>query len=753
MDGEAIVRRDLPHPNRGHVNSGVAARPGQEHGRLLTDQSGYFFLGGNNPPCVSESAKPCVKTSRTKTWWRHVAGLVCLLSLAAAHAGLTLTWLMAEPSSSLQDRWALVVELVFAGGGQIDRVGFSLLETMTTWTDDAPLLQGNHALNWYQVRLGISPWQNCAWDPSVYGGYLATPWWNASGRLATFWMLVEPSWRAYKLGLLLSVCLLPLLWWWAAWTLEAGSFGASISTLLCIVAFWNGPGISALNIGELDQIVASGLVPVTVGSWCLWQNQQRITAALVATVSLILLGWAYPLAGIVLFLVGVIWYLWLGPQRSGWWHLGTVCLGLLVAVGYSPMIRAAWESWWLMDGRFPEEHDSFWAAFSTLGLSHWFIIAAVLASALVGIWRCVQPSSRRIWLLALGACVLIGACPTLPCPKAWQPARCVGFTWPMLVILGVSGATRLGPAQTDPLDQIRQRYRRAARWLAWMLSAGLLMSLGCGVLVSDTLQQLWNRERPGLTPVQSRQTPGRVDRLDIEAQIHMLKDWLAKYTTLEAAIAVEEDDEFLNWSPSLIAASGRMFVNGLAREVPWAFYEFRLRRHDTADVRPASATSRPPDKPIQTYLNRRPINDWSKEELTELLDRWNVGWLLVRQPEVTNTLLRLPDTQLLAEDAKFGWRLLARKAPGYFLQGEGRIIRAQPGNLTLADLTPAHGRCVLRLTYLPGLTTSCYRCRVESVQLAEGRFPYWQVICPGPQARLSVRYPGPGNTMKDTTAD
>lgn len=687
-------------------------------------------------------------------------------------------------------------------------------ELLRLWNEEQPLYVGEHPRHWYQGRLGLAPWRPVVWDPMVYGGYLVTPWWEARGRLATVWLAAEHSWSAYKLGLLITLLALPWLWWLAGWWFGRSFAAAWMSFVLCGWMFWLQPGQIWLAQGDLDMLAASGLVPVIVAGWCAWQNGAGLTVALTATLALMLLLWVYPLAGAVVVLLGVIWYLRIGAKQSAGWHLATVVLSLPVVVLHWPGWRALLDTWWLLDWHEPLQFARS-SNFVQNG-SEAVRLALPVAAAGISCWYLAENrSAGRTWLITMLVVAGMGFCPGLPLPEAWQPARLVGLLFPLLLIpvskalvawktfrptnpvrsnerSSVSAGTestdspprtvessQSGDRQPVPLaDQpprpsaIRQP-RLLARIVAAMLALAALLA--------------WSRdaiEHPSATGPAAAFLPAPTDQdapfpgdTDAPGVLATLLAWLNQHTTLEARIAVEEDASCWVWSPMLIAWSGRLFANGLARETPLAQQEFRWRcwpiptrsseslpaertahrtaaDHVRATANPLRPTQITPARlalaatDAESRLGEKRLQDWSPAELLAELDRWNIGWLLVRQKSTVAFLTRLPGVRVVAHDPKTGWHLLARPFPGYFEHGQGRLWRAQPGLLTFADLQPQEHRCVLRFAYVPGLVPSLDRCRTAPASGRGTGWPQLQLLLAGPQSRLTIRFQESANLVQ-----
>ncbi|MCS7015435.1 MAG: hypothetical protein NZM42_04850 [Gemmatales bacterium] len=739
MEGEILLRRDEPHVRTVLAETGRGANSSPSQGE---SQAGF-----NGPTQVQQKTEHAfAKTGvaegqraehgRNSTGKRLLHGLV-FITILVIQAAWALRWLASNTGewhrvlASWHEVWAWCRD-------HWSITDWPWRRWLSTATNSEPLVCGEHARHWYDACCGITPWQPIAWDPSIYGGYLLTPWHNAQGRWATFCLAWETSWRGYKLGLLMTLLCLPICWWWAMRGLGGSPSLAHGTMLVGVLAFWHGPGVAALTDGELDLVVASGLIPWIICNWWVWHRSSRLRAACGATAGLILLGWSFPLAGLVLLLTGVLWYLSLGERQSGWWHIITLACTIVVLACWYPTIRAACETWWLLDGRFPEREASWWANAAAWRAQDWAGGALLLAVAIFGCWRRGQHGSGRTWIIYLSLFTALGLAPLLPLPWAWQPARLMRCSWPLWLIASLLVLVRReanGHATTTAGHISAGVFRRGT---SVVLGLGLTLGLGYLVLVSDMLNRLFlGPER--LRSANVWEQPSS-DNDNIQNHIRLLRSWLEAHTNLHAAVAFEEDERFFVWSPLVLAGSGRMFANGLSRETSWAFQEFYFRVQSSTSRSTVSASPHRGSEEKVSCVNGRPVSAWSAQELSGLLDRHNIGWILVRRPEAVQSLLQLRDAKLVAQDEHTGWRLIARSAPGYFLHGQGRLLRVQQGSLTLADLASQSGTCQLRLTYVPGLATSCDRCRLRPAQVAGVPFPCWEIVCPGPQGRLTIRH-------------
>src|SRR5262249_37441310 len=138
------------------------------------------------------------------------------------------------------------------------------------WTrlqNEQPILSGYHPLHQYHGYLGaqalLRRGRCCCYDPAFQAGYPKTPIFDSGRRFGELFMLLaggEFSPAAYKIGLAVLLCCIPLLVllaargaglsWWESWW----------ATLLAQLVTWGAPTRELLDYGEVDLLIAALLL-------------------------------------------------------------------------------------------------------------------------------------------------------------------------------------------------------------------------------------------------------------------------------------------------------------------------------------------------------------------------------------------------------------------------------------------------------------------------------------------------------------
>src|SRR5438132_3953501 len=213
--------------------------------------------------------------------------------------------------------------------------------------DDQPVISGRHALHLYHGMLGAQSLRErgrlSCYDPAFQAGYPKTPIFDSGSRPAELFLSVaggkyRPA--AYKIGLALCCCLVPLLLMLAgrgfglSWGLSCA--GAALGQLV----WWSSPGRALLEAGDLD--LAMGALAGLVGiAWLVRFDQAPDLVSWLILLFAGCLGWfAHPIFSLLLLPLGLIYYLSVGARHRLGWHLAL--LGTLVGA-------LAGNSFWLID--------------------------------------------------------------------------------------------------------------------------------------------------------------------------------------------------------------------------------------------------------------------------------------------------------------------------------------------------------------------------------------------------------------------
>src|SRR5262249_27987686 len=135
-----------------------------------------------------------------------------------------------------------------------------------------PVLSGAHALHQYHGFLGAQAILNrgtCScYDPAFQAGYPKTPIFDSGSRFAELSMLLAGSGfspAAYKIGLAVLLCCIPLLIMIAARGAGLGWWETLLATLLAQLVAWGVPARELLEYGELDLLMGGVLLVAQLG--------------------------------------------------------------------------------------------------------------------------------------------------------------------------------------------------------------------------------------------------------------------------------------------------------------------------------------------------------------------------------------------------------------------------------------------------------------------------------------------------------
>src|SRR5205823_11326689 len=127
--------------------------------------------------------------------------------------------------------------------------------------DDEPVVSGRHPLHYYHAGLSALAWQRShsfvCFDPTFQAGYPKTPVFDGGGRPAELSALfaggpIRP--RVYKVGLWLTVTLLPACFWFAAAALGLGRWTGLLALGVAVLAVWNDPARRLVEGGDVTTV-------------------------------------------------------------------------------------------------------------------------------------------------------------------------------------------------------------------------------------------------------------------------------------------------------------------------------------------------------------------------------------------------------------------------------------------------------------------------------------------------------------------
>jgi hypothetical protein len=235
-----------------------------------------------------------------------------------------------------------------AGQGWWTLARFGSEQPWARLCNEDALLAGRHPLHLYHGHLGARAFREtggtCCFDPAFQAGYPKTPVFDGGSRPAELFLALagggyRPS--AYKIGLLVCCCLVPLFLAVAAASAGLHPGGTVLATLFGLLAWWAGPCRALLDAGDLDFLLVALAVLLSAGLLIRLHVAPAVRPWL-AFVFAGALGWfadplLYPLLLTPLILV---YYLSVGVRHGALWHIalaGAAALGL------------AANSFWLLD--------------------------------------------------------------------------------------------------------------------------------------------------------------------------------------------------------------------------------------------------------------------------------------------------------------------------------------------------------------------------------------------------------------------
>jgi hypothetical protein len=148
---------------------------------------------------------------------------------------------------------------------------------------------------------------------------------------------------------------------------------------------------------------------------------------------------------------------------------------------------------------------------------------------------------------------------------------------------------------------------------------------------------------------------------------------------------------------------------------------------------------------IDQKLAGRPLADWCDAELDDFFRRYNVGWVVCWSP---TAVARFSSWQQAGKavatatihDGEEGRLFTLQRPRSYILKGQGRILRADPEQITLADVVPEEGQVVLSLHHQTGLHVSPERLHIEREPDANDPIPFIRLRVPGPATRVTLTW-------------
>ena len=276
----------------------------------------------------------------------------------------------------------------------------------------------------------------CCFDPAFQAGYPKTPVFDGSSRPAEFFLWLANgkfSPRTYKIGVAVSLCLIPLALALATWGLGLRPGAILLASALAAIICWGDPCRAMIESGDIDLVLAVLAAVVQVGLLVRFDRRpgMRTWLGLLASGCL---GWfTQPLLFLGLMLVLLpTYYLSAGVRHGLSWHLFMV-LGLAGGVAVNAFWLLDWVGYWWVLAPLQIGHrllahrtfQSFWAAAIWGQASDRALAMALLGSGMVGLIVFNQTKGRTAArLLGLGCGGLLAL--TLGA-VGWEPLGRVGL--------------------------------------------------------------------------------------------------------------------------------------------------------------------------------------------------------------------------------------------------------------------------------------------------------------------------------------
>lgn len=581
--------------------------------------------------------------------------------------------------------------------------------------NEEPIISGRHAMHLYEGFVGAQALrgqeQTLVYDPVFYAGYLKTPWFDAGSKPAELFLLAAkaqfmPS--AYKLGVLCSWFLLPVVLAMASRLVTQNPAASCLGACLTMVVAWSDFGRERLWGGDLDLIVGAGLAILTLALGINYHNRPHAISFVLMAFMAWLLCLVQPLIFLSIVPPLLVFYFGAGGSHGVIWHGGFVGSLLLAVTGNWFWLQDALKYWWVRSEPTPLP----FAASTSLGHLLWrapvfkddvhqgLAICLLIAAAvgIAGLAYGQRGLAARTVGAALAGYLAVGLFGT-----AWNPLSRIdpGRSFFIAILLATLAA---GEALVQSCAWLSRATGSPVRGVgAWF---GILTVVA--VILSVPLKAL------GKTVV-------RHDALQIglTEELRGTVEELRRVTTTEARILWEEDADSLAYSPLMPWFTGRFFMSGLGA---------------CGHVEHAACGM------AEGKLEGRPLSEWSDRELADYCRRYNIGWIVCRTDPAITRISNWNVASATGADVPLGRLFEVRQARSYVIVGQGRVERCDHNLLTLVDLVPEQGQVVLSFHHHIGIRPSVDQVTVEKEPQLHDPIPLIRLKVPNSMARLTLRW-------------
>jgi hypothetical protein len=642
----------------------------------------------------------------------------------------------ADTGAKLGLLWYLVLLGLFAWQGWMTLTLFappslhgnsSISETASqAWArllDDEPIVSGRHPLHLYFGYLGAQSLRErgtpCCFDPAHQAGYPKTPVFDTGSRPAELFVLLagrHSRQAAYKIGVAICVCLVPILIALSAWGLRFCRAATCLAVAFGLLIWWSGPGQDALTDGALDLLLSSLCGLASISLLVRFDREPGVFGWFALVLTTCVGYYAHPLLLILLLPVALLYFLSVGARHSLIWHLA-----LLSNLGIALLAN----SFWLLD----------WAR------SWWIRLPVQLGSEIMlrhrtfhTLWDCSlwgSPLDRAfaLFLFALG---IIGSV-LLNQTKQRPAARLLFFGAAGFLALAIGGALsqplgRLGAGELllpalwfAAMPAAYVIVRLAPAWSAW-LGSRWRGGLAYAICLATFAYAGW----PMIEPWKERCVRATPLEIGLCSERLELIETVRRNTNGEARILWEHNaaSRSARWDVLLPLLTDRSFIGGL---------------DPTNSIEHAYAGL------VDQALSGRPITEWSDADLEDYCRRYNIGWIVCWSPAALARFQAWSGVEPTATllDQLPGQLYRVKQPPSFVLKGKGRWLGADRQRITVADVVPDEdGIVVLSLHYQAGLQASPSRVQVEREPDPYDPIPFIRLRVPGPVARVTLTWQG-----------
>jgi hypothetical protein len=589
--------------------------------------------------------------------------------------------------------------------------------------DDRPIVSGSHPLHLYHAYLGAkalrATGRSSCYDPAFQVGYPKTPVFDGGSRPAELFLDLaggdyQPA--AYKIGLALLCLLVPLLLALAARAGGLGRAGAFWATAAGLVVWWGDPGRLALEVGDVELLLAGLALLAHVGLLLRYD----VTPGPLTWIGLLLtagLGWlAHPLLFALILPLLLVYYLSVGTRHAQLsWHVG-LWGGEAGGLALNAFWLADWVTHWWIHSPLPQAEDqlshrtlrTFWEAPLWGDPADRALAVLLLGSGLIGVVLLNQARRRAAArLLGLGALALV-------------VLALLGISWEPLGRVGTS--VLLVPGLWFAALPAAHAWLAGCRGLGRLLggsvrAAGVLVGIAMALVVALGGDVMTLAERTsGTTPLQIGLGPEREELIES----------LIQHTASGSRILWEDRPgprTAPRWTALLPLLTDRPFLGGLDPD--------GCIEHSHAGI-------------LKQRLDGKPIGDWKDDELADYCRRYNVGWIAAWSPDVRKRFHAWKGAAEVARlhDGDEGclFQVIGHE-PTYALKGKAELIEADSRHITLANVVPDEGQVVLSLHYQAGLRAAPSRVQVDrDREYSTGTLDFIRLRVAGPVARVTLTW-------------